>query len=116
MDNKMNAGDVLFCKLDENRLEVTAFSHNGGIVARKLHIEWNGCVFEVPFGCEEFKSENDVEECVKDKLMPFLKGLLPRLASELSSVNMGIMIVPISIQGETTRNNGSAIFVRPVEQ
>ena len=116
MNNKVNAGDVLLCKLDGNRLKVTAFSHNGETIARRLHLEWNGCILETSFECEEFKSDHDLESCLKDKLIPFLKGLLPSLASALSVVNIEASRVPMAVQEEITRGIGSVLFSRPVEQ
>ena len=116
MGNQMNVGDVLFCKLNGKRLEVMAFSHNGKTVARRLRLEWNGGAFETSFGCEEFKSERDLENYVKDKLIPFLKGLLPSLVSVLSSVSINASIVPMAVQGGIIEVGGSVTFSRPVEQ
>ena len=116
MNNRMTTSDVLLCKLDGNRLKVMAFSHNGETVARRLRLEWNGGAFETSFGCEEFKSERDLENCMKDKLIPFLKGLLHGLVSALSTANIYASRVPMVVEEEITEGTSSVTFSRPVEQ
>ena len=96
MVKKVNANELLLCKLSGECLDVTAFKHNGKIIANRVHLTWEGGVQDISFGeVKHFADEKVVEAYVKEKIVSWLSDTtFPNI---VAAIKVSVSVAPMQI-------------------
>ena len=99
---------VLYCELQGDQLNVDAFEYDGKITASRMCLKWEGGGQDLPFGnVHKFGNAKFITDYMKTYLIPGLVPIVPDFIKQvLSSARINVRILPMSLQGEITKNSG----------
>jgi len=107
----MSANEMISCEFRDDGFHVTAFRHNGKIVANSFHIEvcghdnckWNFAIE----GTQEFSNEQDLYDFARGTILPCaIKKMSEQYVSRLASAAIMASVCDMSI-GREAPNSAS---------